>query len=196
MVIGGWKLKYKKRRKKKPRGSKYQAYTRRNDRLSGLGYASYAEYLKSEDWKKIREAKLRKFPGCLLCGRKAEQVHHLDYANEVLLGLVPQLLVTLCDGCHEAIEFSPGGEKRAMGEANVELRRLAHELGLQRWLMSIKRARELMLIRRKGARTKRQAYERGLRTTWAEYRRLAKEAKAKGLAPPPKPPDVPKKRKK
>jgi hypothetical protein len=176
VIVGGWRLKYKKPPKpKKSDGKKFKEYRRRNDKLSQLGYAGYAEYLKGDDWKRVREDKLRRFPQCLLCERVANQVHHLDYSHEVLLGLRPQLLVTLCGDCHERIEFD-GGEKRSLPEANAELRRLAHEAGLTRWLNMVK---QHSAKRRSGkkARAKSSPYLYAAARRAAEYQeRIRREA--------------------
>lgn len=148
-MIGGWRIKYKKRRKPKSNQKKFNAYYKRNDRLSELGYAGYEEYLKSDDWKAIRDRKLMKFPSCLLCKRHATQVHHTDYSNEVLLGLETRLLVTLCEECHKKIEFDNSGNKRSLREANASLKTLAAAIGLHRWLNMVKGARESMARKRK-----------------------------------------------
>lgn len=160
-IVGGWKLKYKKRKPKpKPQTKAFKAYYKRNDRLSELGYEGYQQYLQSDDWKRIREKKLRRFPVCLLCPSPSQQVHHMDYSHEVLLGLESGLLVCLCEKCHEGIEFYPDGNKRTLKQANVELRRLAHGAGLQRWLVSVNKARERLKKMRRLAGRKRMAERR------------------------------------
>ena len=174
-IIGGWRLKYKKRPKKKPQAKKFKAYVKRNDRLSVLGYASYAEYLKSDDWARVRAEKLRRFRDCLLCGKPANQVHHMDYSHEVLLGLRPQLLVTLCEGCHERIEFAEGRVKRSLSDANTELRRLAHEAGLQRWLT---------MLKHQTVKRKKKARERAKPYLYAAARRAAEQAERRQRAKP------------
>lgn len=185
-IIGGWKLKYKMpAKKRKSSAKKFKAYRQRNTRLSVLGYDGYAEYLNSDDWKKIREEKLRLFPNCLLCRKPAEQVHHLDYSHEVLLGLVPQLLVTLCDACHGGIEFTPAKEKRTLIEANSHLRELAQAAGMHRWLVSVKRAHEaLRRKRRKTRRVKADQHKKAVQ----KYKDEKKARKAaKQAANPPAP---------
>lgn len=134
MILGRWRLKYKKR-KAKPKSAApgMKDYRKRNERLPLLGYASYREYLASPEWAEIRAVKLRRFPDCLLCRKSACQVHHLNYRDDTLLGLNNRGLVTLCRDCHEGIEFD-GVRKRTMPEANRILRAKAQELGRHRWL--------------------------------------------------------------
>lgn len=103
----------------KPRAT--GAYRKRNERLPDLGYSSYAEYLKSEDWKAIRKSVLSQFPNCCCCEQAACQVHHFDYSDPVMLGLVPELLFPVCDACHELIEFADG-HKRPLRSAQRELK--------------------------------------------------------------------------
>lgn len=134
-IVFTTKAKYAKRVKRKPK-KVMPCYEARSGRLSELGYASYKEYLASEDWKAIRARKLAAEPKCLLCRRASSQVHHLSYADNVLLGLEPRLLVTMCDVCHEWIEFD-GTRKRDLKEANDTLKAKAKALGLRSWLDSV-----------------------------------------------------------
>lgn len=122
-------------RQPEARMDKYRHYQQRNQRLSLLGYRNYEEYIKSEDWRKIRAKRLKDRPLCLLCSRLAEQVHHTSYADSVLLGLSNGALVSLCRECHCSIEFN-GKHKRSLGEANGELFRLARAQGLRDWVGS------------------------------------------------------------
>lgn len=134
MILGRWRLKYRKK-KAKPKSAApgMKEYRKRNEKLPLLGYSTYREYLGSPEWAVIRADKLRRFPDCLLCQNPACQVHHLNYRDDTLLGLNNRGLVTLCRGCHEGIEFD-GGRKRTMPEANRFLRAKAQELGRHRWL--------------------------------------------------------------
>lgn len=120
MLVNAWRLKYKKKPKQKVRPVEYQQYFDRNARLSELGYRSYAEYLQSDDWKKIRNEVLEQTPTCVACANVACQVHHLNYSNRVLLGIAREYLVSICRGCHEAIEID-NGEKRSLPAANTIL---------------------------------------------------------------------------
>lgn len=184
MIVGGWKLKYKKRAKPKPDQQKFKAYTRRNDNLSDLGYAGYAAYLQSDDWKTIREKKLRAHPDCRACGKPADQVHHIDYSPEVLLGLFPGLLVSLCDGCHGDIEFAPGRKKRTLGEANAELRRLMEAAGVQNWWQNVEATERQMRAKRRDAWKAKAAAERKMVRIAIKAKKARKAAK-KASSPPP-----------
>lgn len=156
VIVNGWRMRYKK--KKPPKKPLMKCYESRNEKIGTLGYSGYVEYLKSDDWKKIRAEKLRWYPSCLLCSHPANQVHHTSYAYEVLLGMFPQLLVTLCEKCHGAIEFS-GSRKRTLKQANAELYRLAHDAGRGGWLRMWNEHKHRILARqkqiRKDARKKR-----------------------------------------
>lgn len=113
-IIGAtYLIKYKKFQAKpsKARG----AYKQRNDRLSTLGYAGYQEYLKSDDWKAIKEVVFQKHKDCCVCGGVASQLHHWDYHDLTMLGLNNEFLLPICDGCHEGIEFD-GSRKRSLKE--------------------------------------------------------------------------------
>lgn len=64
---------------------------------------SYADYLKSDEWKEKRNKRVLIDGKCAICGRPFNlQVHHLTYSN------VPNEkttdLVTLCGNCHLKIE--------------------------------------------------------------------------------------------
>jgi hypothetical protein len=115
-------------RKKK---NKLRAYFDRNARLSELGYRSYREYIASDDWKKISREKREKVPLCERCGKKASQVHHTSYSFQVLLGIDTSGLVSLCDRCHEEIEFqitSGKKHKRCLRAVNALLERTSNIL--------------------------------------------------------------------
>ncbi len=124
-------IKMPKRGKKRRR--QMECYADRDFELKALGYTSYPEYLKSSDWAKIRGEILENSPKCFLCDRDATQVHHLDYSPRTLLGLCRQLLVSLCNACHERIEFD-GKEKRTLFHANGYLFTLACAIGHGRWM--------------------------------------------------------------
>lgn len=111
--IGWAALKSKNRQTK----SKLRCYEQRGEKLSNLGYAGYQAYLASDEWKTIRDEKLKRYPHCILCQCKATQVHHLDYGHRTMLGLRPWRLVQMCGDCHKSIEFD-GKRKRAIKEAN------------------------------------------------------------------------------
>lgn len=115
-------------------------YQQRNDRLSELGLP-YREYLKTDEWQAIRREVLAKDDNCLVCSRQANQVHHTDYEWDTLLGLCRDALISLCNGCHEAVEFD-GTRKRTLDEANIALLSKLQSAGTQRskdWLAAYAR---------------------------------------------------------
>ena len=117
-VIGAVRLiKYRKR---SGPGKATGAYKRRNESLPWIGYASYQEYLRSDDWAVIRKRVLARNPECRCCGRPASQVHHWDYEADVLLGLRDNLLLSVCEPCHEGIEFD-GTDKRPLDQVQKVL---------------------------------------------------------------------------
>jgi hypothetical protein len=130
-MIGGWRAKYF--RDNSQAQKKLKGYQRRDRTLEKLGYSSYQQYLKSEDWSVIRSKKLSKCPLCLLCGKAANQVHHMDYSIPVILGLKMFRLVALCDTCHEGIEWD-GSRKRDVREATKDLVEKAVAAGQGSWL--------------------------------------------------------------
>lgn len=96
---------------------KFLKYEVRNEALSQLGYSSYAEYLKSEDWKIIRASIMEEFKLCVLCDSPSQVVHHIKYDSATLLGLRKHCLIALCHKCHQLIEMN-GKEKRTLEGAN------------------------------------------------------------------------------
>lgn len=136
VTVNGWRKKYLT-----PRGPKkpMKCYERRGEALHGAGYTRYEDYLKGEEWRAIRGRKLKKRPQCLLCGRAATQVHHLDYSEPTLLGMHMDLLVSLCDGCHEDLEYD-GKQKRTLAGANRRLFSLAEAVGRKNWADSTRAA--------------------------------------------------------
>lgn len=82
--------------------------------LRSLGFATYKAYLRSPLWKAIRRLVFaKKGSACVLCGRKAQQVHHRRYDRQTLLGAVLTWLEPICVKCHEHIEVKPNGRRRA-----------------------------------------------------------------------------------
>ena len=63
---------------------------------------TYAEYLKSPEWKVKRNAVLvRDGHRCRLCGNTATEVHHLTYDRKYNESLYD--LVAVCRECHQAV---------------------------------------------------------------------------------------------
>ena len=96
-------------------------YDRRDRILNEMGFASYAAYLQSALWKEIRRDVRLWGMKCPICtGRKATQVHHIDYTPENLAGVDLHLLMPICRQCHETIEFRDDGTKRHPADVAVQ----------------------------------------------------------------------------
>lgn len=67
-------------------------------------YNSYAEYLRSDEWRRRSSQRIKIDGGkCQMCGNTENiHVHHLTYHN-IFLENVYTDLVTLCGSCHEAV---------------------------------------------------------------------------------------------
>lgn len=101
---------------------KLRAYRRKNKRLKWLGYSSYQEYLLSPEWKEIRRRVLaRDNFECVACGAAADCVHHNGYHTAALTGRSLDALFSLCNDCHEYVEFI-NGQKVGMTVARDRLR--------------------------------------------------------------------------
>jgi len=62
------------------------------------------EYLKSEEWKILRNTILGTSPDCQCCGKKATDVHHLVYRNIVNIKITD--LIPICRKCHEFVHLA------------------------------------------------------------------------------------------
>ena len=100
--------------------TKFPHYVRRKNNLTTLNYSSYYEYLKSDDWKRIRNLVLKRDNyKCRICKNRATQVHHKRYFQKVLTGKNIGYLVSICSDCHTFIEYDVDTkEKRGIGYAN------------------------------------------------------------------------------
>lgn len=99
-------------------------YMARNAILAELGFASYADYLRSRLWISIRRRVLGGGKACQLCGERATQVHHSRYTIGNLRGTSTRYLFPVCGDCHAAAERHTNGRKRSLPEANAALRTL------------------------------------------------------------------------
>ncbi len=92
---------------------------RRHKRRAGKKkkwFSDYGKYLSSDLWAGIRRLVLdRDKEICQVCGEKAQCVHHRSYAPLVMEGRPDHmhLLISLCNACHTAVEFSDDGSKIA-----------------------------------------------------------------------------------
>lgn len=73
-------------------------------RLATMGFATYAEFLRSPRWKATRRAFLAAHPACFVCGSvEGVQPHHRTYkrlGQERTRDYARSDLVTLCRRCH------------------------------------------------------------------------------------------------
>jgi hypothetical protein len=116
------KKKPKKRKKKKQQQSNtnsFNAYHERNELLKDMGYPSYAHYLRSPTWARIRTETLKRNNfTCFRCSQRAQTAHHLNYSKNTLLGLNKGSIVAICFDCHRQIEHKDSGRKATIREAN------------------------------------------------------------------------------
>ena len=88
--------------------------------LQSLGFATYGAYLRSPLWKAIRRlVYVHKGRKCVLCGQRAQQIHHRRYDRQTMSGAVLTWLEPLCRKCHEFIEVKPNGRKRAARSVEI-----------------------------------------------------------------------------
>ncbi len=86
-------------------------YKERATSLRSLGYTgedAYNDYLANALWKTIREIVYKKKGNKCKCGKPATQVHHLNYALPVMLGIDIKPLEPVCDKCHTKLHGKEG----------------------------------------------------------------------------------------
>ncbi|HEY0939245.1 MAG TPA: hypothetical protein VGE08_04020 [Steroidobacter sp.] len=87
-------------------------YKANPDALFRADLLDYEDYLQSPFWFLIRNVVLfRDGFKCRVCAAKASAVHHISYEPGVLYGMNLEPLVSICDPCHELIEFDENGVK-------------------------------------------------------------------------------------
>ena len=147
-IVGARNTRISASKKNRPESKATRKYLQRNNALPSLGYSTYREYLASEDWKVIRKAKMEESPNCECCGKLASCVHHYCYNHSVLLGLYSQLLLSVCNKCHEHIEFDEHGKKCSLWLAQKQLHWMLQGQGRKKrskgiwWWFNVMRARE------------------------------------------------------
>lgn len=97
----------------------------RSEILISLGFASYAEYLKSETWQRVRRVVFEmKGRRCCCCGKAANQIHHSSYTRRNLTGdsvnSIDLTMFPVCSECHYRIHFK-GESFRKMKDARNSL---------------------------------------------------------------------------
>ena len=107
---------------------KLSCYINRNDTLKRMGFSSYSDYLASDLWREIKREVLAIWKKCRCCGKDAALVHHANYQRDVLDGRNKRFLVSICDACHEHIEFEDG-KKVSVKAANGRMMNLASSNG-------------------------------------------------------------------
>lgn len=91
--------------------------------LLEMGFATYADYLKSHLWASIKRQVMDKAKGkCRLCRKEAEVVHHRRYDRDVMEGKRNCHLIALCRSCHHIVEFNQNGQKRTSRGAEIAYR--------------------------------------------------------------------------
>ena len=90
-----------------------------------LGFRTYAEYLASPLWRRIKTQELRRAGGkCAACGNITRTIHHRDYRPRVLAGNDSAALVALCQPCHDHVHYAPGKKERSWNEGERVLRKM------------------------------------------------------------------------
>jgi hypothetical protein len=93
-------------------------YAQRDAVLREMGFPTYADYLASPLWARIKR-RLFKAYGLCVCGAPATEVHHRTYKRRYMegRGKIYSFLIPICRTCHQRIEFDERG-KTALGHAN------------------------------------------------------------------------------
>jgi hypothetical protein len=114
-----------------PRGAvtKTVDYGKRNKMLAHIGFQSYAEYLASPLWAKIRRRVFARGWECYVCEEPSTCIHHDSYDMDTLLGKSLAWLFPLCAECHHQIEFDDVTHRKLLPE---ETRRRLRELRASR----------------------------------------------------------------
>lgn len=77
--------------------------------LKRIGFTTYAEYLKSDLWKSVRQRVLeRDDHQCRYCGSEASQAHHRNYRSKTMTGELIVDILSICGDCHKFISVEGG----------------------------------------------------------------------------------------
>lgn len=110
-------------------------YAIRDELVRSFGFFSYKAYLRSDEWRSIRNRVLAEFPECICCDKPSKVVHHVRYDSATLLGLHVLNLAPMCRECHERIEILDDGTKASMARANTLMFELSRKKNpKQLWL--------------------------------------------------------------
>lgn len=103
-------------------------YDVRGYHVHQLGFASYADYLSSPMWWKIRRRVMEQHEcRCAFCLAPATAVHHASYKKAVLNGSDISPLYPVCEACHHFGEFAEDGRKTRPEEATERMYDRARE---------------------------------------------------------------------
>lgn len=82
-----------------------------------------ADYRKTKLWKEIRQRILERDQHlCRRCGGSApDTVHHITYADAVILGQDDEKLVAICGGCHNIVHYAPDRSHRVYEDSRSAL---------------------------------------------------------------------------
>jgi hypothetical protein len=130
------------------------------ERLKGLGFQTYAAYLRSPHWLAFKAAYHRENPDakCLCCWARPVQLHHHDYTN--LGGETFEDVTPLCGGCHKGLHDLLKEARRSVSFTEWAVERLRGCLWIQRRLLREERREADAAARVKVLRETRAAYAR------------------------------------
>jgi len=99
-------------------------YRDRGEILAEMGFTSYAAYVSSPLWRRIRrEAMERSKHLCDACRREARHVYLLDFEPATLNGDQPASVATICELCIAKAQFSDDGKRNILEAANAAVAR-------------------------------------------------------------------------
>lgn len=103
------------------------SYSGRDELLRSQGFASYGVYLASTLWASIRLCAFKIWgKRCVLCNRRATQIHHSSYTKANLFGETVSGLHPVCSVCHRRVEFDEAGNKLTMANSLQVFHHLLH----------------------------------------------------------------------
>lgn len=109
-------------------------YARRNATLREMGFETYASYLASPLWGKIKGNVLRRDKGrCQICMKlSAYTAHHISYSKATLRGRDISQLIAVCRGCHRKLEFAKGEKLLTTKQVAKRLKKVSNSSSVKR----------------------------------------------------------------
>lgn len=98
-------------------------YQIRQEALNRIGFATYADYLKSDTWSRIKASVIARDKACRICGNEPYTAHHVSYADRVMRGDDLTQLIAICRGCHRHIEFDGDHKLKSTTKINAKSER-------------------------------------------------------------------------